>query len=234
MRPTHYLLLLFCLSSLTAFGQTAGSGKDFRKFLSYFEKAKLPLCEDYSGYGELYDSSEVYASDTITGDTEIAEENDTIIDYVVESAGIALKDSAGTLPAAYYSRFLEKAIDSVFTAGYRDTGLYYFVFPLRMIKAGSFTAITVEFQYYLSLGGSFKYLVTLDKAGRVLGLLEIASYEFAGTGIDDYGGRVPRFPLKTGCIDEKWELTVNDESNGSKERYKVTPAGKIIALEAEE
>lgn len=234
MRYTIYLFLLFWLSTFTAFGQFRDT-ITFKGFLSHFEKAKLPLCENYDDYEQQSDSAPITLSMTLPEDTEIAEEDDTIVGYEVnEHAGVVPKDSADIIPAVYYSCFLQKAIDSAFEANHKNAGLDYLAFPLSMIKSDSFTAITVEFQYVSFSRESIKYLVAFDRSGQVLDLLEIASYEYGGSYTDDYGRRGSWFPIKTGCIDRKWELTIEDDAGQSDGKYKITSGGKIVALKTEE
>jgi hypothetical protein len=231
MRVPLLFLVLSVIIPLPAFSQ--GGKKDFKKFLSYFQESKLPLCEDYESHEELWDSTEIYLSMTLPDDTVIAEEYDTIVRYVPEPRGLVPNDSADALPSAYYDLFLGKEIDSTIRELYYVyEEMKYLVFPLHAVMADSFAAVTVEVQFRPRFSvESKKYLVTYDKKGRLLDMLEIALYEFAGTGIDDYGRRVPWFYTMPGCIDKDWKVVLHDNTyNNPVKWYQVTPGGKIVDL----
>lgn len=233
MRLVRLLLVFIVFSPLVALSQGRKSAAEFKAFLSHFEKANLPLCEDYEGYKELSDSTPIYRRMTLKGDTEIAEENDTIVSYMMEPRGIAPKNSAAMLPSKYYDSFLKSELDATFRSLYYiDSTTEYLVFPLNRLVADSFVAVTVEIQFRARFSvESKKYFVTLDNDGRLVDLLEIAAYAFGGSSVDDHDNRIPWFYTMLGCVDKDWKLILHDNNYSSPVKwYQVSGGGIIMDL----
>lgn len=229
MRPSNFLILFLLLCSSRVLGQSVDTAITFKGFLSHFEKASLPFCESYDEYDQVLDSAPVFLSTTLPKDSEIAEENDTIVKYLVYHAGIILRDSTGLLPTKYYARFLKALMDDILTEIREEPTGNYPIFPLHVLNADSFVAITVEYQYDgREAGESLIYMVTFDKAGNPIGLWEIASSQYGDSYTDDHGRRGSWFLVQTGCIDRNWELTISSENDMlPQEKFRITSAGQV-------
>jgi hypothetical protein len=228
----RYIIFLFFLTSLTAFSQPKDSAAGFKKFLSHFEKVSLPLCEDYSEYERAYDTVEVYLSMTVEDTVEIAEEDDTIVDYRVSESVVIAKDSSTSLRSEYYLRNVKPALDTAIY-NYGDT-FFYLAFPMSRMEAKNFTALTIDVQYYNGWPGSIIYLAIFTRTGRLVGMIKIASLEYAGSYTDDYGGRAPWFPVERGCMEKDWKVKTYDVNDQLKAIYQINEDGKIVLLGMEE
>ncbi|MBX7107632.1 MAG: hypothetical protein K1X61_03190 [Chitinophagales bacterium] len=218
---TTILLLL----TFVSFGQSAKS------ITEMFKRDSLPICVSYSHDEQVYFGA-IYHTDTIEGEAQdVFEKNAS---YQKDSSLLLTKEFVmqHLFPKSKYSCTLGgKNNDTPAKASIEDflnSDFYAISSPLT---TKSYYVVLYERVFAINgIPGSEKYICTLDKNGKYISQVLIASFVFSGTGLSISGARVPWFTDENGCINKDLTIKFASQVHGEK-RYKIQADGKIVETE---
>lgn len=215
-RKRSCLALIFVIAAAPLFAQS----QQVESLLSKFTISGPPVCLTYSPEEQIsFDA--VYETDTlkvIEEDTSYFEIVDRYLSnsYTRDTAKLIENDSTGfhVLPADHYRK--ESTVE---------------VYAGNLIwSTPSFYGVTVEVIYTTgySIPSSEKHFCTIDRKGKLLSDVVVASFIFSGTGTGTSGAKVPFFQLLQGCIES--DRTIRTEGSAVS-MYRILENGKIVRQE---
>lgn len=223
---------LFSIYFFAPFLSQGQKSNEFQAFLHRFPPKSLPATIAYErdefDYG--YYSDENFNNENDTSGITIE------INGQEYQNSVLLKDDSLIITYELMHQFLMADTESV-TPGRpvnetpNDTRnpTYYISSKLNISKP--FYCVVYERQLWIgSNSGAEKYLCTLNKKGKLLDKILVASANFSGTGIMGDSFRVPWFPDVRSEIMEDLTIHFKDANRGSAV-FKINSKGKILKIE---